>query len=81
MSTAFVDDIITGWSRTQAGMIYMSLRQNVSKKDVAEMTGTSVQNVRNVLSNAKESLVIKYIERNTDLFHSKVNIHVADDRL
>lgn len=32
VSTAFVDDIITGWSNKQARMIYLSLRQNSAKK-------------------------------------------------
>ena len=67
ISTAFVDDILSGWSSTQAGMMYMSLRQDKPKKDVAEMTGTSVQNVRNVLGNAKEGLVLKYLSRNSEL--------------
>lgn len=72
MSTAFVDDIISGWSSTQAGMMYMSLRQDKSKKDVAEMTGTSVQNVRNVLANAKESLIVKYLEHNSEIINGQL---------
>lgn len=67
VSTAFVDDIITGWSTKQAGMIYLSLRENRAKKEVAELTTTSVQNVRNVLSAAKEVLVKKYIDRNSEI--------------
>ena len=72
MSTAFVDNIILGWSSTQAGMMYMSLRQDKSKKDVAEMTGTSVQNVRNVLANAKESLIVKYLEHNSEIINGQL---------
>ena len=72
MSTAFVDDIITGWSNKQAGMIYLSLRQNSAKKEVAEMSGTSIQNVRNVLSVAKESLIKKYIERNAEIITAHI---------
>lgn len=72
MSTAFVDDIISGWSSTQAGMMYMSLRQDKPKKDVAEMTGTSVQNVRNVLANAKESLIVKYLEHNSEIINRQL---------
>ena len=58
-------------SGTQAGMMYMSLRQGKTKKNVADITGTSVQNVRNVLSNAKELLICKYIERNIELIEWK----------
>lgn len=72
VSTAFVDDIITGWSNKQAGMIYLSLRQNSAKKEVAEMSGTSIQNVRNVLSVAKESLIKKYIERNAEIITAHI---------
>ena len=74
VSTAFVDDIITGWSNKQAGMIYLSLRQNSAKKEVAGMSGTSIQNVRNVLSVAKESLIKKYIERNAEIITAHIKI-------
>lgn len=70
LSTAFIDDIINGWSSKQAGMIYLALRQDTPKKDIAKLIGTSVQNVRNVLSSAKESLVRKYIERYRDIIMS-----------
>lgn len=63
VTTAFVDDITKGWSSKQAGMIYLSLKQDMAKKDVAELIGTSVQNVRNVLSSAREPLIRMYIER------------------
>ena len=70
LSTAFLDDIIKGWSGKQAGMIYLSLRQDIPKKDVAELIGTSVQNVRNVLATAKENLVKKYLERYSEIIHT-----------
>ncbi len=74
VSTAFADDIITGWSNKQAWMIYLSLKQNSAKREVAEMSGTSIQNVRNVLSIAKESLIKKYIERNAEIITAHINI-------
>jgi len=73
VSTAFVDDIINGWSSKQAGMIYLTLKQDTPKKDVAEFIGTSVQNVRNVLSSARESLVRKYIERYNEIITAHQN--------
>lgn len=63
VSTAFVDDIIKRWSGKQAGMIYLSLKADSPKKRVAEYIGTSVQNVRNVLSSAREPLIRMYLER------------------
>ena len=44
------------------------------KKEVAEMSGTSIQNVRNVLSVAKESLIKKYIERNAEIITAHIKI-------
>ena len=44
-----------------------------AKKDIAKLIGTSVQNVRNVLSSAKESLVRKYIERYRDIITTHQN--------
>ena len=55
-------------------MIYLSLRQNSAKNEVAEMSGTSIQNVRNVLSVAKESLIKKYIERNAEIITAHIKI-------
>lgn len=37
------------------------------------MSGTSIQNVRNVLSVAKESLIKKYIERNAEIITTHIN--------
>lgn len=73
VSTAFVDDIIKGWSSKQAGMIYLSLKTDMPKKNVAELIGTSVQNVRNVLSSAREPLIRKYIERYNTLISNHLN--------
>ena len=44
-------------------MIYLSLKADSPKKKVAEHIGTSVQNVRNVLSSAREPLIRMYLER------------------
>lgn len=63
VSTAFADDIIKRWSGKQAGMMYLSLKSDSPKKKVAEHIGTSVQNVRNVLSSAREPLIRMYLER------------------
>ena len=73
LSTSFIDDIINGWSSKQARMIYLSLRQDSPKKDVAQLIGTSVQNVRNVLSSAKEPLVRKYLDRYQKLIDTHQN--------
>ena len=48
--------------------------QNSEKKEVAEMSGTSIQYVRNVLSVAKESLIKKYIERTAEIISAHNNM-------
>ena len=63
VSTSFADDIITRWSIKQARMVYMSLMKNQSRKELAELAGTSAQNVSDILSTAKAALIRKYIER------------------
>ena len=73
LSTSFIDDIINGWSSKQARMIYLTLRQDSPKKDVAQLIGTSVQNVRNVLASAKEPLVRKYLDRYYKLIDTHQN--------
>ena len=73
LSTSFIDDIINGWSSKQAGMIYLTLRQDLPKKEVAKIIGTSVQNVRNVLSSAKEPLVKKYLDRYHQIIITRQN--------
>ena len=73
---AFVDDIITGWTAKQAGLIYQSLGKNIAKKDIATAIGTSVQNVRGVLASAKENLVKLFIERNEAI----INAHLLSKK-
>ena len=73
VSTSFVDDIVMGWSSKQAGMIYLSFKEDLPKKEVAERIGTSVQNVRNVLSSARESLIRKYLNRYSNIITSHLN--------
>ena len=43
------------------------------KAYIAEFIGTSVQNVRNVLSSAREPLIRKYIERYITLITNHLN--------
>ncbi len=72
VSTPFADDIITRWSIKQAGMIYLSLIKNQSKKELAESIGTSAQNVGKILTSAKEGLMRNYIERSIKLIAAQL---------
>lgn len=63
VSTAFVDDIISNWTTTQAPIINLVLQTNSKQKELAEMIGKSPQSVNKLLSNAKLELIIPYIDR------------------
>lgn len=77
LTMALADDIISGWTTKQAGMIYLSFGKKLTKKDIASAIGTTVQNVRVVLSSAKESLIKLFIERNEAI----INAHIVQKPL
>lgn len=76
LTMALADDIITGWTTKQAGMIYFSFGKKLTKKDIASAIGTSVQNVRVVLASAKENLIKLFIERNKAI----ISAHLHSDK-
>lgn len=76
LTMALADDIITRWTAKQAGMIYLAFGKKLTKKDIASVTGTSVQNVRTVLASAKENLIKLFVERNKVI----VNAHLLSDK-
>lgn len=63
VSTAFADDIISGWSFSQAQAVYPALLYNNSQKDIAQQLNKSAQNISKLLAAAKESLIMDYLER------------------
>ncbi len=67
VSTAFADDIISGWSVTQAQTIYQSLLYDITQRDVAEKLGSTSQNISKLLVAAKESLLKMYLKRFEDV--------------
>lgn len=64
VSTAFADDIITGWSASQAEVIYQTLlNKEFFQKEIAIQLNKSAQNVSKLLIAGKESLIRLYLER------------------
>ncbi|MCQ2167581.1 MAG: hypothetical protein MJY69_02785 [Bacteroidales bacterium] len=71
LSCAFADDIICGWSKKQADLIFKVLLDNLSRKEIATMNGTSVQNIGKTLRKAKEYLVIMFLDRYETLINQQ----------
>ena len=63
LTSAFADDIISNWSTKQAACIYQTLAGGLNRKELAEQTGTTVQNIGKTLRAAKESLIVAFIKR------------------
>ncbi|MFI3314667.1 MAG: SatD family protein [Rikenellaceae bacterium] len=72
VSTAFADDIITNWSDAQANVIFMSLSEKITQKEIAQRLNKKSQSVSNVMNSGKESLVAMYIDRYTKLINNKI---------
>lgn len=72
VSTAFADNIISNWSDNQANVIFISLSENITQKEIAERLGKKNQSVNNVINSGKESLISMYIARYNHLINSKI---------
>lgn len=70
-SIGFVDTLITGLSRNQAKLLYLSVAKELSQVEIARRTGKSQQNISKTLSAAKESLLSRYL----DHFENLINRH------
>ena len=60
---AFADDLITGWSVHQAKVVYLSVAQELSQTSIANIIEKSQQNVSKMLKSAKESLLVRFLNR------------------
>lgn len=71
VSTAFANDIIDNWTRNQAQIVYISLTQNLTQKEIALKLGKSKQNISKLFSSAKEALIRIYLKRIEHVINSK----------
>ena len=60
---AFVDDLITGWSINQARAVFLSLGKGLSQANIASSIAKSQQNVSKTLTSAKDSLLVRFLNR------------------
>ena len=68
VSTAFADDIISGWSYSQAQAVYLTLLYKKTRKEIAVQLNKTAQNISKLLGVAKEELICNYLER----YHSLI---------
>lgn len=72
VSTAFADDIISGWTCTQAQVVYQALLHQMPQKDIAVKYNKTAQNISKLLGTAKENLIRIYLERYAVLITKKL---------
>ena len=73
ISTAFADDIISGWSYAQAQAVYLTLLHQNTQKDVAARLNKTAQNISKLLGAAKENLIRNYLDRYYILITEKLH--------
>lgn len=72
VETAFVDNVITHWTRHQSECIYQALLTNAKHTQLASDDKTSRQNVGKKLLAARERLVRMYLDRVSYLILEKI---------
>lgn len=72
VETAFVDNVITHWTRQQSECIYQALLTNAKHTQLASDDKTSRQNVGKKLLAARERLVRMYLDRVSYLILEKI---------
>ncbi|WP_455638728.1 hypothetical protein [Parabacteroides sp.] len=72
VSTAFVDDVISNWTITQAQAIYIWLLTNKNQKEIAEDLNKSSQAISKLLIGGKANLIELYLNRYEQLITTKI---------
>lgn len=67
VSTAFADDIITGWTQSQSRVMFQSLTTDLSHAEIGDILGISRQMVDKALRAGKEDLMNLYLNRFAEL--------------
>ena len=67
VSTAFADDIITGWTQSQCRVMFQSLTTGLSHAEIGDILGISRQMVDKALRAGKEDLMNLYLDRFAEL--------------
>lgn len=72
VSTAFADDIITGWTQSQSRVMFQSLTADLSHAEIGDILGISRQMVDKALRAGKEDLMNLYLNRFTELIKGRL---------
>lgn len=71
VSTAFADDVVTGWSQSQSRIIFQSLLSNSTHAEIGKTLGISRQMVDKAVKTGKEDLIELYITRFEEIIEER----------
>lgn len=71
VSTAFADDIITGWTQSQSRIMFQSLTTDLSHTEIGDILRISRQMVDKALKAGKKELMNLYINRFKELLKER----------
>ncbi len=71
VSTAFADDIISGWTQSQSRVMFQSLTTSLTHAEIGSILGITRQMVDKALRAGKEDLINLYINRFEELIKER----------
>lgn len=72
VSTAFADDIISGWTQSQSRVMFQSLTTSLTHAEIGSILGITRQMVDKALRAGKEDLMNLYINRFEELIKERL---------
>lgn len=72
VSTAFADDIISGWTQSQSRVMFQSLTTSLTHAEIGSILGITRQMVDKALRAGKEDLMTLYINRFEELIKERL---------
>ncbi len=72
VSTAFADDIVSGWTQSQSRVMFQSLITDISHAEIGCLLGITRQMVDKALRAGKEELMTLYINRYEELIKNRL---------
>lgn len=72
VSTAFADDIVSGWTQSQSRIIFQSIITDTSHAEIGGLLGITRQMVDKALRAGKEELMNLYINRYEELIKERL---------
>lgn len=78
VSTAFADDVVTGWSQSQSRIIFQSLLSNSTHAEIGKTLGVSRQMVDKAIKTGKEDLITLYISRFEEIIEERLTPRIYE---